>query len=139
MPIEYDIIEEQKLVLAKGSGVVNSVDIIGHLESLAADSRYTPPMKKIIDYRYVDSINISSEEAVKIALKKDTFSNKFQGERCVFISPGKDTYSASRVHQSLIDSSSIDTAVFRQIEKALEWLKITLDANLEKWLSEPTK
>jgi hypothetical protein len=138
MPIEYDIIEDQQLVLARGSGVVTGIDVIRHLESLAADKRYTAPMKKIIDYRFIDSINISSEEAVKIALKKDTFSNKFLGEKCVFISPGNDTYSASRVHQSLIDSSSIDTAVFRQIEKALEWLEITLDTNLEKWL-EPAQ
>ena len=62
-----------------------------------------------------------------IALKKDTFSDKFQGERCAFVSPGDITYGTSRVHQSLVDSSDINTAVFRQIEKALDWLDVTLD------------
>ena len=77
MPIEYDIIEEKQLVVAKGSGVVTGIDVINHLDRLAADDRYVAPMKKIIDYRSIESINISSEEAVTIALKKDTFSNKF--------------------------------------------------------------
>ena len=131
MPIEYDIIEDKHLVMAIGSGVVTGNDVIRHLERLAADDRYTSPMKKIVDYRSIDSINISPEEAVTIALKKDTFSNKFRGERCVFVSPGNLTYNTSRVHQSLVDSSGIDTAVFRQIEEALEWLDVTLDMSPE--------
>ena len=131
MPIEYDIIEDKQIVVAKGSGVVTGIDVINHLDKLAADTRYIAPMKKIIDYRSIDSINISPEEAVTIALKKDTFSNKFRGERCVFVSPGNLTYNTSRVHQSLVDSSGIDTAVFRQIEEALDWLGVTLDMSPE--------
>ena len=127
MPIEYDIIEDKRLVLAKGSGVVTATDVIRHLDSLAADDRYTSPMKKLVDYSSIDTIDVSPEEAVAIALKKDTFSDKFQGERCAFVSPGDITYGTSRVHQSLVDSSDINTAVFRQIEKALDWLDVTLD------------
>ncbi len=131
MPIEYDIIKDKQLVIAKGSGVVTGIDVIRHLDQLAADDRYTTPMKKIIDYRFIDSINISPEEAVTIALKKDTFIKKFRGERCAFVSPGDVTCDTSRVHQSLVDSSSIDTAVFRQIEEALDWLDVTLDMSLD--------
>jgi hypothetical protein len=131
MPIEYDIIEEKQLVVAKGSGVVTGIDVISHLDRLAADDRYVAPMKKIIDYRIIDSINISSEEAVTIALKKDTFNNKFNGEKCAFVSPGDLTFGTSRVHQSLVDSTGISTAVFKQIEEALKWLDVTLDMSLE--------
>ena len=114
-------------MVAKGSGVVTGIDVINHLDSLAADARYAAPMKKIIDYRSIDSINISPEDAVTIALKKDTFSKKFNGEKCAFVSPEDITFGSSRVHQSLIDNTSINTAVFRQIEKALNWLDVTLD------------
>ena len=127
MPITYDIIEDQQLVLAKGSGVVSGIDVIEHLESLAADKRYIAPMKKIIDYRSIDSLKISQEEAISIALKKDTFNKKFNGEKCAFVSPEDITFGSSRVHQSLIDNTSINTAVFRQIKKALDWLDVTLD------------
>jgi hypothetical protein len=131
MPIEYDIIEDQQLVLAKGSGVVTGGDVMRHLDSLATDDKYKAPMKKLVDYSSIDSINISPEEAVTIALKKDTFSKKFRGEKCAFVSPGDLTYEASRVHQALVDSAGIDTAVFRQIGEALDWLDVTVDKNLE--------
>jgi hypothetical protein len=127
MPIEYEIIDDQQLVLAKGSGVITGGDVVGHLDSLAADDKYKAPMKKLVDYRYIDDIRISSEEAVTIALKKDTFSKKFRGEKCAFVSPGERTYNTSRAHQALVNSTDIDTAVFREIKEALDWLDVTLD------------
>ena len=131
MPIDYDIIEDNKIVVAKGSGVVTGADVIIHLDSLAADARYAAPMKKIIDYRSIESIDISPEDAVTIALKKDTFSRKFRGERCAFVSPGNAIYGTSRVHQSLVNSTDITTAVFKHIEEALDWLGVTLDMGLD--------
>ena len=131
MPIDYDIIEDKKIVVAKGSGVVTGTDVIIHLDSLAADARYAAPMKKIIDYRSIESIDISPEDAVTIALKKDTFSKKFHGEKCAFVSPGTVTYGTSRVHQSLVNSTDITTAVFKHIEEALDWLGVTLDMSLD--------
>ena len=128
MPIEYDIIEDKQLILAKGSGVVTGSDVIRHLDTLAADDKYTMPMKKLVDYRTIDSIRISSEEAGLIAQKKSLI-NKFTGERCAFVSPEDLTYGTSRVHQALVESADINTAVFRRIEEALEWLDVTLDMN----------
>ena len=95
--------------------MVNGYDVINHLDSLAADARCIAPMKKIIDYRSIVSIDISSEYAVTIALKKDTFSKKFHGGRCAFVPPGIVTYGNSRVHQSLVNSSNINTGVFKQV------------------------
>ena len=131
MPIEYDIIDDKRLVLAKGSGVISSVDIIEHLYRLAADSRYTAPMKKLVDYRFIEDIQISPEEAQEIAQKKRSYSSTFCGERCAFVSPEDGTYGTSRVHQALSESSNTNTEVFRQIEEALEWLDVTLDMSLE--------
>ena len=37
MPIKYDIIEEQKLILATGFGIVTAKDVISHLDSLATE------------------------------------------------------------------------------------------------------
>ena len=127
MPIEYDIIEDKQLILAKGSGVVTGSDVIRHLDALAADDKYTMPMKKLVDYRTIDSIRISSEEADFIAQKKKSLINKFTGERCAFVSPEDLTYGTSRVCQALVDSADLNTAVFRRIEEALEWLDVTLD------------
>jgi len=131
MPIEYDIIMDYKLILAKGSGVITGIDVIRHLDALAADNRYKAPMKKLVDYRTIDSIRISMNEAYSIAQKKIKLASIFKGERCAFVSPMDLSYASSRVHQALVDGTGLDTAVFRSIEDALEWLDVTLDINHE--------
>ena len=131
MPIEYDIIIDKKLVLAKGSGVITGIDVIRHLDALAADDRYKAPMKKLVDYRTIDSISISMKEAYSIAQKKIKLASVFSGERCAFVSPRDVSYASSRVHQSLVDGVGLSTAVFRSIEDALKWLGVTLDMNHE--------
>ncbi len=129
MPIEYDIITDKQLVLAKGSGVITGIDVIRHLEALAVDDRYKAPMKKLVDYRTIDSIIITSEEAYLIARKKKKLASIFAGERCAFVSPRDVTYSTSQVHQALLYGTGINTEVFRRIEDALKWLDVTLDIN----------
>ena len=134
MSIEYDIIRDKKLVLAKGSGVITGTDVREHLATLAKDERYKAPMKKLVDYRSVDTIRISREEAYSIARMKVKLANTFTGERCAFVSPKDETYSASQVHRTLVDGIGLNTQVFRRIEDALEWLDVTLDKNHEQWL-----
>jgi len=131
MSIEYDIIMDKKLVLARGSGVITGIDVIRHLDALAVDDRYKAPMKKLVDYRTIDSIGISLEEAYSIAQKKIKLASIFAGERCAFVSPKDVAYGSSRVHKALVDGAGLDTAVFRRLEDALEWLDVTLDMNHE--------
>ena len=136
MSIEYDIIMDKKLVLAKGSGMITGTDVMEHLATLAMDDRYKAPMKKLVDYRSVDSIRISPEEAYAIARMKVRFASAFTGERCAFVSPMDDAYGSSRVHQALVNGIGLNTEVFRRIEDALEWLDVTLEKNHEEWLSK---
>ncbi len=137
MSIEYDIIMDKKLVLAKGCNVITGTDVMEHLASLAMDDRYQAPMKKLVDYRTVDSIRISIEEAYSIARMKVRFASAFTGERCAFVSPKDDSYIPSQVHRQLVNGIGLNTQVFRRIEDALEWLNITLDRNHEQWLIKP--
>lgn len=129
--IEYEIIKDKRLVLVKGSGVIIVNDIIRHLDTLATDERYIAPMKKLVDYRSIENIQISKEDANIITQKKETLLKKFAGERCAFISPTDLAFGTIRVHQALIDGADINTRVFRRIEDALEWLDIELDMNSE--------
>jgi hypothetical protein len=129
MAIEYEIIKDKRLVLAKGSGVVTGNDVIRHLDTLATDEGYVAPMKKLVDYSSIEDITISLEEAYRIAQLNVSLSKKFAGERCAFVSPVDVTFGISRVHQSLIENTDINTEVFRRIEDALEWLDVELDMN----------
>ncbi|MBU0991802.1 MAG: hypothetical protein KJ737_04840 [Proteobacteria bacterium] len=127
MSIEYDILIDKKLILAVGSGVVTGSDVTKHLEALAADARYTSPMKKLVDYRMIDSIRILPEEAYSIAQKKKDYAHIFFGERCAFVSPRDLAFGTSRVHQALVDGADINTEVFRSIDDAMDWLGVKLD------------
>ena len=84
-------------------------------------------MKKLVDYRAIESINISPNEAEMIARRKKKLAGKFSGEKCAFVSPGDLTYGTARVHQALIDGTDINTQVFRSFEEALDWLDITME------------
>jgi hypothetical protein len=128
MPIDYEIIEDKKLFLAKGIGTISGNDVIRHLEELSEDDKYVAPMKKLIDYRLVEKLSILYGQAMKIAQLKRELSSVFKGKKCAFISPGDLTYRTSRVHQSLIDDCpDLSTEVFRSVEETLDWLKVKLD------------
>jgi hypothetical protein len=127
MAIEYTIIPDKKLILAKGIATVKGSDVLKHLEQLAADENYVSPMKKLVDYRNIDNILISSEEAIAIARKKKDLAVTFKNERCAFISPGDLTYGTSRVHQALIQGIDLNTEVFRNVQEALSWLEVDID------------
>ena len=130
MPIEYTIINRKKLVFAKGSGIITGSEVLTHLDKLSKDKQYIAPMKKLVDYRFIESIDITQEEAWEIAEKKSMLSTIFHGELCAFVSPGDLTYGTSRVHQALIDGADIDTQVFRRFEDALKWLDVTLEKEI---------
>ena len=124
MSITYEIIEGENIIFAVGSGVVTAKDILNHLDKLAEDKRYIAPMKKLVDYRNIDNINITAKEAQIIANRKSELSSKFSGEQCAFVAPDDLTFGTSRVHQALIENANLNTEVFRSIAKAMEWLNI---------------
>lgn len=127
LPLEYKILADIHLIVAKGVGVVTGEDVLNHLDELSSDEQYTAPMKKLIDYRTIESINISPMEANKIADRKITHQHVFHGEKCAIVSPEDLTFGTSRVHQALVENSDINTKVFRQFEDALIWLDVSED------------
>jgi len=131
MPIEYEIIESQRLIIAKGSGVITGEEILDHLETLANDYRYISPMKKLVDYRLVDNIAVSTDEQWQIADRKKDLNPKFDGEKCAFISPKDINFGQSRVHQALVEGYNLSTEVFRSVKDALSWLDVMLDDDFD--------
>ena len=127
MAIEYEIIEDKRLVIAKGIGIVTGDDVITHLDTLAADDRYIAPMKKLVDYSSIDGITQTNEEVIRIAQKKEELESKFAEERCAFVTPADLSFGIARVHGTLIDRAGINTSVFRRIEDALEGLEGEFD------------
>ena len=129
MALRYEINEDIKLVYAIGNGIVSFSELMNHMEVLSKDPRYQAPMRKLVDYRDIESIEISMDESEIFAKKKASLDRVFAGEKCAVVSPSDIGFGMARVHDSLLDNEdpNIDFAVFRKFEDALNWLGIKLD------------
>ena len=124
MTLNYDILENHKLVIAKGSGIVTFKEIMSHFDTLSKDPRYAVPMKKLVDYRSVDKFNISVDEERVLTDQKAAYDRIFYKEKCAIVAPADLIFGMARMHSSLISESPIETVVYRDIQRALNWLEI---------------
>ena len=136
MTVEYKIIEDKKLVIVKASGTVTDKEILGYLNSLAADERYIAPMKKLVDFSLTEKVEKTYQGAVDVADRKKVHDTVFSGEKCAFVAPTDLTYGMSRMHQALMEGREGSIEVFRGIKQALKWLDVELDKSVESWLVE---
>lgn len=129
MPLEYKIINEKKLVHVTGWGIITFSELMSHMDELHSDPLYQKPMKKLIDYRQVDDIQLSMDETETFTQRKAEFSDSFAGEKCAIVAPKDVAYGTARVHDALIEikEPDIETSVFRKMDEALEWLDIEID------------
>jgi hypothetical protein len=134
MSLKYEIIEDLKLVLAVGEGVITFPELMEHIDQLGNDPKYKKPMKKLVDYRNVSSIQMTSSESETFAQKKAGLSDVFIGEKCAIVAPVDPAYGMARVHDSLMDykEPGIETSVFRDWDEAQNWLAVKLPENIVK-------
>jgi hypothetical protein len=124
MTVEYRFLEEWKLVLVKISGSVTFEQMTTYLQSLSKDPRYTPPMKKLVDFRECRNYTLTREEAEKFAIFNRELSHAFPNEKCAIVAPGDLEFGMSRVHEMYISGSGLEISVFRRMSDALGWMDI---------------
>jgi len=127
MPIKYKILKNRKFVYAVGEGQISFDDLLQHVNELAEDPKYVSPMKKLVDYRNATIANLTTEEANKFTDKKAQHIDIFRNEMCAIVTDKDLDFGMSRVHGAHIESSNIDTSVFRTIKDALLWLQVDID------------
>lgn len=136
MPLKYEVVESKKLVYVIGTGVVTFYELMHHIEKLGQDRRYKAPMKKLVDYRQIQYLDLSMHEQKALAQKKVEFNALYAGEKCAIVAPTDVGFGIARIHGALVDDSIIETMVFRDINGALAWLGIELDDDNLKVLLE---
>ncbi len=129
MPIKYKIFPDKKFVYALGIGEITYDDLFHHIDKLATDPDYTPPMKKLVDYRNSTLSRLSTEESIRISDRKAQLIKAFKDEKCAFVIKSNLDFGMTRFHGLHIEESGITTNVFRNMEDALEWLEVDLDEN----------
>ena len=133
MPLRYEIIKELNLVLAVGDGIISFSELMDHITQLSQDPGYKRPMKKLVDYRNVQSIQMTSSES-EIFAQKAGLVEKFVGEKCAIVAPVDPAYGVARVHDSLMDykEPGIEISVFRDWEEAKTWLNVRLPKDVKE-------
>lgn len=129
MALKYKIINSIKTVYVIGQGVITFTELVDHINKLAHDQDYNAPMKKLVDYRTIESIDLSTSESEIFAHEKAQLNDTFSGEQCAIVAPLDSSFGMARVHDALIGlkDPDIDTMVFRDFDKAKEWLGIDVD------------
>jgi hypothetical protein len=129
MALKYKIINSKKIVYVIGNGVITFSELIQHIDELAQDPAYTAPMKKLVDYRDIESLNLSMNESEIFAQRKAELDEIFSEEKCAIVTTIDSSFGVARVHDTLIGfkNPNIDTMVFRDFIKAQQWLGIALD------------
>jgi hypothetical protein len=129
MALKYKIIKRKKTVYVIGNGDITFSELMRHIDELAQDPDYKAPMKKLVDYRNIESLDLSMSESEIFAQKKAELDCIFTGERCAIVTTLDSSFGMARVHDTLIGlkNPDIDTMVFRDFTKAQKWLGIALD------------
>jgi hypothetical protein len=130
MAYRYKIFDDIKLVYVKADGPLYLKDLMDHIEKLAADPKYIPPMLKLVDYRELEGYGISIRESEIFSQKKQSLSDKFINEKCAFVVSSDLIFGMVRHHQAYLDEDKLSTNIFRDINEAKNWLGIDTDYEL---------
>lgn len=118
MPGSYLIDVERGIVFSRGWGVLTDQDIAEHPAALAADPRFDPGFRQIIDFGDATEIRITTE-GVRVAADRNPFR---RDARRAFVVATDEAYGLSRMFWAFTESSAEQFAIFRAMAPALEWI-----------------
>ena len=130
MPLRYKIIESKKLVYVIGVGEIILDDLLNHLDELSKDARYIAPMKKLVDYRQALPMGPPQKDIDFFVKEMSKLKDIFAGEKCAIVVSDDLSFGISRIYMAEAEEQyNIQTNVFRDFNKALQWLGIKLEDN----------
>jgi hypothetical protein len=126
MSLKYKIFEDIKLVYVKAVDLLDYDELMDHIEKLANDPAYIPPMKKLLDYVDLKKSSLTNSESIAFSKRKQELSDRFLDEKCAIVTQ-EDYFSLiTKYHQSYIDEEKLKTRIFQNIDEAKVWLDIDL-------------
>lgn len=124
MRTEYQIIPSLRLVYVAMRRAMSFKELVVHLEDLAADEDYVPPMKKIVDFSVVEDIPMYMFAQDDFDKLKTFYEGKLRGEHCVFVTPTNFKYGMGRHFGGSMGDAHLEVSVVRTLEEALALLEI---------------
>lgn len=121
MPITFRIDKESGIVHTTIDGSASTDEIVDGLKSIMNHPDFKPGLNGIADLRNSD-MEVFSADVKRIANLLIEYRNKIGPSKTAVVVSKDVTFGMTRVFQVFAEQSSIETAIFRDRDEALQWL-----------------
>jgi len=118
MPLAYTIDSAHSVVLLRGWGALTDAEVLAYFRALESDPRFEPHFSGLNDYRGVVRDRLTPQGLIELA-RASPFGER---SRRAFLVSEPSIYGMIRMYQLVGRGLRGETAVFRDIDAALEWL-----------------
>jgi hypothetical protein len=120
MPISYVVDKDRRLVITTATDRVTFAEFQAYQDQLLIDPDFQPEFNQLVDGTAVTLLDITIQEAKKIAERK-VFSST---SRRAFVATSPDTFSITRLAQAYLTTLNPASRIhlFSDLASALKWL-----------------
>ncbi len=134
MPHSIQIIEDLGVVVARFRSDVTYEEVRNVLAETVQLPGFRPHLKAIIDFRNATT-RATGTDVHKLALYAQNTDFAWGDAKCAVIAPSDLIYGLFRMFSALTSGYEVTTRVFRNVEKANEWLGLGME--MEEILARP--
>ena len=122
MPVTYKINSSKNITLVKGTGKVTARELFEVMRNRAGNNRHNPDYDMLCDFRKVTQVDIQPEELSNL-LSTDARLHLFSaGRKVAVVASTNIVYGVARMYEMLSEQLPQQIMVFREMDKAKEWL-----------------
>lgn len=122
MPIAYQVLPEQGVVVVELRGRINDAELLEAVDRLIADADRLPGLHELVDAREMEVSDTSSAALRKVAERFAGGPRPEKGVRIALVAASDAAYGLARMYQAFRDESAAGFRVFRALPEARIWL-----------------
>jgi len=127
MPILYKIVPDKNFAYVKASRKVTVDEIMTAGARMFAEAEWANGFNILCDYRETTEFNLSNEDIQRVVAQDKAHEPNFDKSKSAIVATSDLVFGLSRMWEILSENTNLTTMVFRDIHKAIAWLKIDMD------------
>ena len=122
MPVEYKLEKNGSVVIAQASGVLTLGCIVSLQKALSEDDDLQSPYDSLLDFRFIDDIQISEEELSTIVENLTTGPKAIGASKLAVVARQEQTFNLGDKYGAIYKGIEDNVIVFYHLEVARQWL-----------------
>ena len=128
MPISYTIKKEQGIIVSKHEGNISDRELVDVYKALFQDPSLRKGYRKLVDLRSSKSTERSMAALIEVAdMVKQYYSGSTETTKTAIVASHDLYFGLARTYELISDEYPDEIMVFRDVDKALEWLDVGPD------------